>query len=124
MMRRRVCCLAVLVLAAAGLVGGALGQQDEIEGVFPQMGTGHKELEDEAVLKGLEAAVQAADKGAFARAGATAPALLAYMAPLSRGVRTTAVSNTVCFDGNHGTISRGVCLQTETAYCLGLRQSR
>ncbi len=58
-------CLAVLV--AAGLLGGALGQQDEIEGVFPQVGTGAKDLDDEAVLKALEAAVHAADKGAFAR---------------------------------------------------------
>jgi hypothetical protein len=47
------------------LLGGgaaAMGQQDEIDGVFPQLGTGQQELEDAAVVKGLEAALKDADK--------------------------------------------------------------
>ena len=53
------------------LLGGgaaAMGQQDEIDGVFPQLGTGQQELEDAAVVKGLEAALKDADKGRGRRA--------------------------------------------------------
>ena len=54
-----------LVLSCVLLVGGgaaAMGQADEIDGVFPQLGTGQKELEDAAVVKGLKAALNGADK--------------------------------------------------------------
>jgi hypothetical protein len=56
----------LLLVGCLALVSAA-GQQDEVDGVFPQVGTGGKALEDPAVAKALEAALKAADKGALAR---------------------------------------------------------
>lgn len=59
-----------LALGLVVLVMGAQSQEDQVvDGVFPQMGTGAKELQDETLVKILEEALQAADKSKLDRRG-------------------------------------------------------
>ena len=61
----RTCCRCAwqLVLALLTIGQAVVGRQDQVDHVFPQLGTGSKELQDDAVVKILEAELQAADKG-------------------------------------------------------------
>ena len=71
---------------------GIRGQMDEIEGVFPQVGTGAKDLQDSKVVGHLKTAFEKADKSEPARAAAAAPPAAAAAAalPLARGKRADA----------------------------------
>jgi hypothetical protein len=78
--------LGCLVASAAIGIRG----QDEIEGVFPQVGTGAKDLQDSKVVGHLKTAFENVDKSEPARAAAAAPPAAAAALPLSRGKRADA----------------------------------